>query len=417
MKRPFGLVRLIALLSTFCFPSVVLASPGSLDPTFGGEGFTIFPGDPYAVSDIEVQPDGRILICGDMGGLGGAIGGFAIVRLLPGGKPDAGFGADGLTTAPFGQSLNSAKSLAIQPDGKIIAAGLTSVGARGGVEEIGLARFKPSGLLDSRFGGSGTVQVAIPGSSGSIAEVVAILANRDVLVGGQAKFSAGTNGVIVRLRPDGAVDTTFGTNGIAVMASAFPVTALGLQSDGKIVALTGRTATRLRPNGAVDPQHARGTLVSEAHDGPAMLTPDEKILVALPVRDSQSHDDIDAQAFRLFPSGRNDASFASPVFDFVASLDDAFANEPFAIALQTDGSPVIAGQGQGEPTVTEGALARLTPAGPLDPAFGDGGTVASTLDGDDQFTAVAIQPDGKILAAGISSTPVGGLVIARYLGQ
>jgi uncharacterized delta-60 repeat protein len=414
MKRPLALARLLAVAATLVYPTAALAAAGSLDPTFGHQGFVVFAGDPYSVNDIKVQSNGRILIGGDMGGLGGAIGGFAIVRLLPSGKPDGGFGSGGLATAPFGPRLNTANSLAIQSDGKIVAAGFA--GLSGG-DEVALARLKSNGVLDPLFGTRGTVSFAIPGSSSSIADVVMVLANHKLLVGGQAKFSSGTSGVVVRLKPNGSIDPTFGANGVATIASPFGVSALGVQSDGKIVALTGQTATRLLAGGSVDPLRARGTLVSEAHFGATMLTPDEKILTALPVHDSQSQNDIDTQAFRLFPNGKNDSSFASPLFDFINSDGDGFANEPFAIALQSDGSPIIAGEGQDEQTITEGALARLMPTGSLDPAFGNGGTVASTLDGDDAFSAVALQTDGKIIAAGISSTPTGGLVVARYVAQ
>ena len=398
-------------------PLAAIAAPGSLDQTFGQNGFVVLPHETYAATDVKIQSNGRILISGDMAGLEGGIGGFTVARLMPNGKADAAFGNAGLAVARFGSGLNTANSLAIQSDGKIVAAGISNDGPRGNPEAMAIARFKPNGTLDPLFGSSGTVQFVAPGSTSSLAEVVIVLPSRKLLVGGQAQTGSGAHGFIVRLKPNGAVDTTFGSGGLATFSSPFGVTALGIQSDGKIIALTGHTATRLRPDGLLDPQQSRGMLVAESHFGAAMLTPDEKILEALPVRDSQSQNDIDTQSFRLFPNGMNDGSFASPIFDFINSSDDGFENDPFAIALQNDGSPIIAGQGQGEQTITEGALARLTPSGPLDPGFGNGGTVASTLDGDDQFTAVAVQPDGKIVACGISLATTGGLVIARYLSN
>lgn len=417
MKRLHIALRICAVALLVGVPSTAVAAPGSLDPTFGHSGFVVFPHETYAVTDIKIQSNGRILISGDLAGVAGGIGGFSVIRLLPNGKSDAAFGAGGLAAAQFGSGLNTANSIAIAPDGKIVVAGLSTDAARGNPEAMAIARFKPSGALDSSFGSSGTVRFIAPGAASSSASVVMVLPSGKLLVGGQAQFGSGSLGVIVRLKASGALDTTFGAGGVATLASPFGVTALGIQSDGKVVALTGHTAARLRSNGQPDPQQARGVLVAEAHFGAAMLTPDEKILEALPVHDSQSQNDIDTQTARLLPSGANDPSFASPVFDFIDSSDDAFENAPYAIALQTDGSPVIAGQGQAEATITEGALARLTPNGTLDMGFGDGGTVASTLDGDDQFAAVAMQPDGKIVAAGISLTRTGGLVVARYLSN
>jgi uncharacterized delta-60 repeat protein len=398
-------------------PSTAFAAPGYLDPAFGQSGFVVFPHETYAATDIKIQPDGRILISADMAGLAGGIGGFSVVRLLPNGNTDTAFGNAGLAVARFGSGLNTAESLAIQPDGKIVAAGLSNNAAQGNSEAMAIARFRPSGALDLSFGSSGTVQFVAPRSTSSLATVVIALPSRKLLVGGQAQSGSGPHGIIVRLNPNGAVDTTFGSGGVATFASPFGVTAIGVQSDGKIVALTGHNATRLKPDGLVDSRQPRGTIVDEAHFGAAMLTPDEKILEALPVHDSQSQNDIDTQSFRLFPNGTNDPSFATPIFDFINRAGDGFENGPFAIVLQGDGSPIIAGQGQDEATITEGALARLTPGGHLDLGFGNGGTVASALDGDDQFTTIALQPDGKIVAAGISLTSTGGLVIARYLSQ
>jgi uncharacterized delta-60 repeat protein len=145
-----------------------------------------------------------------------------------------------------------------------------------------------------------------------------------------------------------------------------------------------------------------------------MLTPSEKILVALGVHDTQSGSDTDTQAFRLFPNGMNDPSFVSPIFDFLSSMSDIYQNEPFAIASESDGSVLIAGAGQNTNAIFEGALARLVRTGSLDPSFGTGGIVTSVLDGNDQFTTMALQPDGKIVAAGLSIGGNADLVVARY---
>ena len=65
-------------------------------------------------------------------------------------------------------------------------------------------------------------------------------------------------------------------------------------------------------------------------------------------------------------------------------------------------------------------LARVNADGTLDTAFGNGGTLTTTIQGDESATALLIQLDGKIVAAGSSennSTGVTDLFLARYLGS
>lgn len=398
-------------------PAVAAAAPGSPDQTFGQGGFVLYPHAAYAAVDVKIQSNGRILVSGDMPGTAHAIGGFSIVRLLPNGRSDSRFGNDGLAAAQFNSGVNDANSMAIQPDEKIVAVGVTDQDSPTHPTAMAIARFMPNGSLDTRFGSSGTEQLIVNGSTNSSAFVALLLPNNKILVGGGATFASGQIGIVVRLNPNGSLDSTFGTAGVAKTGSEFLVTGLGLQQDGKIVALSGTTAIRFLKNGAVDSQRSRGRLVGQAHFGTAMLTPAEKILEALGIPDSQSGNDLDTQAFRLFPDGTNDPTFVSPIFDFLNSQDDIFQNIPFDIALQGDGSVVIAGSGQDKNAVDEGALARLVPTGALDQTFGQNGVVASVLDGNDQFTTMALQPDGKIVAAGLSFANGGDLVIARYLSR
>jgi uncharacterized delta-60 repeat protein len=417
MKLTHGIMRMCVTALLIVSPSVAAAAPGSLDTSFGQGGFVLFPHAAYAAVDVKIQSNGRILVSGDMPGLAHAIGAFSVVRLLPNGHSDNHFGSNGLAAVQFNSGVNDANSMAIQTDGKIVAAGVTDQDSPTHPRAMAIARFMPNGSLDSHFGSNGAEQLIVDGSTNSSAYVALLLPNGKILIGGGATFPSGQIGVVVRLNPNGMVDTSFGDAGVAKTGSAFLVTGLGLQIDGKIVALCGNTAIRLLKNGAVDPQRARGRLVAQAHFGTAMLTPVEKILEALTVRDSQSGNDYDTQAIRLFPDGTNDPSFVSPIFDFLNSQDDIYQNIPFGIALQGDGSVVIAGSGQDENAVDEGALARLVPTGALDLTFGQNGVVASALDGNDQYTAVALQPDGDIVAAGLSFANNGDLVIARYLSR
>ncbi len=100
-----------------------------------------------------VQPDGQLVVAGsttvktDM----------AVTRLNPDGSPDTSFDGDGTSRADFG-SYDSGYAAALQPDGKIVIAGYTTVTSNGHYD-FAVARFNPSGpadtTLDETFDGDG----------------------------------------------------------------------------------------------------------------------------------------------------------------------------------------------------------------------------------------------------------------------
>src|SRR5436190_2932210 len=100
---------------------------GDLDPTFGvgGTVLTDLSGSNDEGRDAVLQPDGKIVVVastpfGDQG-----LVQFAVVRYLPGGGLDLGFGSGGVALASFGNISAVAQAAALQPDGGIIAAGYT----------------------------------------------------------------------------------------------------------------------------------------------------------------------------------------------------------------------------------------------------------------------------------------------------
>ena len=387
---------------------------GKLDPTFGQSGFSVVPQSVYAVNDVRVDPSGRIVTSVCFAGLGDAIGGFGIDRLLPNGAPDTGFGSGGIAVAQFANGINFAMSTATQTDGKVVAVGIAE-SLPSGMHAIAIARFGSNGVLDQGFGSGGRVMPAVAGATQTGAESVIVLADGKILVGGSALFATGSQGILIRLNADGSPDASFGSEGIVETGLSGAVNGLGLQADGKIVALAGTTAARFLPNGTRDTRQARGTLVAEMHIGTSELRSDERIVAVFAVHDNGSGSDIDTQAQRFFPNGTVDASFQSPLFDFVVSNPDIFANEAHALAIQTNGSIVAGGGGQPAVAVTEFGLARLLAGGRLDRTFGRGGIVASKLNGNCEVDALGLESNGDIVAAGQSFDSTGGLIVARYL--
>jgi uncharacterized delta-60 repeat protein len=133
----------IALLA-LCFTHAVYAAPGELDRNFSADGgvLTDFGGFEGA-SAVVVQPDGKLVAAGTA-----SIGGnrdFALARYHPDGSLDTGFGSGGLALIDFGGGADDgAAALAIQPDGKLVAAGFSN--GRGS----GRFRFRPGPLQPRR---------------------------------------------------------------------------------------------------------------------------------------------------------------------------------------------------------------------------------------------------------------------------
>jgi uncharacterized delta-60 repeat protein len=204
---------------------------GSLDTTFGSGGIVLDrQSGQNGFSAIALQPDGKILAVGD--GYGYSRPPTPLTRFNPDGTLDSSFGNGGESSAPTNQAI----ALALQPDGKIVVAG-SKVIVDGSHYEFALARVNPDGSPDEGFGNGGALTTPL-GSDYALATGVAVQPDgKLVAVGGSA---ADPGFVVVRYNPDGALDTSFGSGGVAV--SGLPeatqgvgASAVVLQPDGKIV--------------------------------------------------------------------------------------------------------------------------------------------------------------------------------------
>jgi uncharacterized delta-60 repeat protein len=214
---------------------------GSLDRTFSGDGLaSVDFGYGDADADVvAVQPNGRILVAGNGKRSGSwTAGDFAVARLLPDGRLDRSFSGDGRSTVDFGRS-ETVYGLALQRDGRIVAAG--SSGALRAPPRIGVMRLRADGRLDHSFGSHGKL-LTRPGSNGGYARAVVQQRDGRILVGGRVfddDRHDTSNWVLVRYRPTGGLDTSFGRGGLAVgdySTGADWVGALATQPDGRIVA-------------------------------------------------------------------------------------------------------------------------------------------------------------------------------------
>lgn len=194
--------------------------------------------DEYATT-VAVQPDGRIVAAGYFGATspttGAFHGDFAIVRYNVDGTLDTTFDGDGKATTDIGSStIDLASDVAIQPDGRIVAGG---TGGPRGALDFAVVRYNADGSLDTSFDTDGKVTTGI-GPANDLATGMGLQADgRIVLTGGTIDDDYDV--AVVRYDADGTLDTTFGTNGKVVTdvgASSLDMSlASVLQADGKIV--------------------------------------------------------------------------------------------------------------------------------------------------------------------------------------
>src|SRR5262245_4675492 len=282
------------------------------------------------------------------------------------------------------------------------------------------------GRLDAGFGTGGTVITDFGGPAA--ARTVAVQADGKILAAGVAFFNGVTNFAAARYNSDGTLDASFGTGGIATTAFDFPgnfdrVFTIVRQPDGKFVAVGSTVITpfanfalaRFNANGTLDASFGTGGIVTtgfgvSAEAYSAAVQADGKIVAA---GEGNFNGGDDFALVRYNSNGTLDTTFGAggkvtTTFNAPPSPSSLFA-QAFSVAVQPDGRIVAAGYiGIGaclfnglEQPCFDFALARYNSNGTLDTTFGTGGKVTTDFaDPNDQAESVAVQPDGRIVVAG-----------------
>jgi uncharacterized delta-60 repeat protein len=170
---------------------------GSLDTSFSGDGkqTTDFGGSDY-IQSIAIQSDGKIVAVGAKFYAGFD---FAMARYNTDGSLDTSFDSDGKVTTDFGNFSDVASGVAIQSDGKIVAAGKAGSG-------FGLARYNANGSLDTDFDSDGKVTTGF-GDWDGIGAGLALLSDGRLVVAGTASLGGTSDIAIARYLP-GAIGKT-----------------------------------------------------------------------------------------------------------------------------------------------------------------------------------------------------------------
>ena len=399
------------------------AAPGDLDNAGFGSGtgkvIAAIGSNNDLVSAVALQPDGKIVVAGSC--LNGGNNDFCLARFLPGGALDTSFNATGKVVTAIGPGNDLASALVLQPDGKIVVAGYCSNGSN---NDFCLARYLASGALDTSFNTTGVVITAL-GPSNDLALAMALQPDGKIITAGFC-FDASTRySCFARYLANGALDTSF--NGTGTVTSAIGSSAsLALQPDGKIVAAgpcfngvnNDFCLARYLANGALDNSfNTTGVVItpvgsSDDNASAVALQPDGKIVVAGSCSNGvNSHFCV----ARYLVNGALDTSFntSGTAITAIGPGNDVAS----ALALQHDGKILVSG------TCSNGGnndfcLTRYLANGTLDASFNATGKVITDITSSpDNGTALALQPDGKIVIAGYC---FGGsnydFCLARYQG-
>ncbi|MFF8606453.1 calcium-binding protein [Streptomyces sp. NPDC015346] len=339
---------------------------GSLDPTFGGDGIvtTDFEQRNDEARALALQSDGKIVAVGGSTDWGGN-GSWSAARYHPDGTLDTSFGDGGrVLTQTNLEAIGTAEAVSVQPDGRIVLGG-SAIGI------WTMARYNANGTLDPTFGGDGIVTTDFSTDCCDFVRDVALQSDGKIVAAGYANYSTG-GFTLVRYNADGSLDTGFDGDGLLTTGFGSGVEGVVLQSDGKIVAagsaFNAFAVARFHPNGSFDATFGEngrvttsfGTGTAAAHD--VVLQSDGRI-VAAGVYEG------DFALTRYNTGGTLDTSFGGDgrvTTDFGGPDDQANA-----VVLQSDGKIVAGGLAGTESSFeSERALARYLGGGGVEPPPG-----------------------------------------------
>jgi uncharacterized delta-60 repeat protein len=356
---------------------------GTLDTAFGAGGKvrTDFPGLAAVASSVVIQPDGKIVVAGGAFPLFTFLGDFKLVRYNPDGSLDTSFGNGGIVTTSFPGQGSYAFALALQPDGKIIAAGTDFVNFTNDDSsntDFALARYNPDGTPDTTFSGDGQVATDFDGFNDDAFSILIQPDGKLVAVGSAKNPANFYDFATTRYLSNGTIDSTFGVAG--KVRTDFgdhnfdQARSAVLQGDGKIVA----AGFAISQNGLV-----------------------QNFAVA-----------------RYSSNGILDTSFST---DGMMQIDfGSCCQSASKVLLQRDGKIITVGYANTESSDSDFLLARLNPNGSLDTTFGVAGNVRTSFgDLNAGANGAAFQRDGKMVAVGFQATFGGDrwaeFALARYL--
>lgn len=399
------------------------AEPGGLDPSFDFNGIVktyvgteASPSEYSFVTSLAIQKDGKIVAAGiyELSTWTLNLGrDFALTRYLPDGSLDTSFGNGGIVRTDMGTREDEVSKVFVLPNGRILVIGAC-------VYHIGVARYLPDGQLDTTFGTGGRAMIPLgdmkdgPYRMGPFP--AAIQPDGKIVIGAGISFQnlpyIASAGRVVRLNPDGDLDSSFGQGGVVDLKKE--VTSLALLPDGSFfVGYSGYGVTELlhvTSDGALDALFGQsGKVTLDLITSTILVQEDGRcVLVGCkPEPSSNSFDDF--RLARINSNGSLDGAFGENGYVLTNIDADDIARGGF---VQPDGHIVVVGETNSTSYSQQlMVIARYNADGSPDATFGNGGKVTSSFGLTSTLAnAVICQQDGKILAGG--GMP---FTIARYL--
>ncbi|MEX2317457.1 MAG: delta-60 repeat domain-containing protein [Pirellulales bacterium] len=343
--------------------------------------------------------------------------------LLSAGDLDLTFGTGGTVTTDINELSDSAASVAIQSDGKIVVAGSTLPTLKDIFFDFAVVRYNADGTLDTSFGADGIATFDFGGSD--LAASVAIDDSGRIVVAGVSQFSGGkvtTSGfAVARLNTDGTLDTGFGGDGVSTVEFGVKIgdPSVAIDDTGRIIvaghsvqdAITGGdfAVARLNDDGTLDASFSgdgKTTIdFGSSEDFAHSVAVDGSGRIVVAGYSDQGATGYDFAIARLNDNGMLDTTFSD---DGKATVDfGSFEDLGYSAAIDDSGRFVVAGYSDQWATGYDLAVARLNDDGTLDTSFGGDGkaTVDFSSNGEistDVGHSVAIDGSGRIVVAGES---------------
>ncbi|MCI5149511.1 MAG: hypothetical protein D3916_09015 [Candidatus Electrothrix sp. MAN1_4] len=328
----------------------------SLDSNFGDNGKVAVDLGSYGdqANDVVVQPDGKILAGGSTSNTADLD--FMLFRLLANGTLDPDFNIDGTVSTTIGSADEEVFALALQEDGKILAAGYSS---NNGSRDFALARYNSDGSLDRDFGLEGMMITSVSASDDQITGL-AVQEDGKILLSGTALGDEGRVVVLARYLSNGSPDFTFADEGFALSAVGTDVRAESL-----------------------------------------LLTEEGRILVA-----GTYHEEKNAALMLLAYDENGDLDTSFGYEGVTVPLDDTVPSAGYGLAIRADDSSILVAGSVGESGERDGALFLFGEDGLPDRTFGDKGVLVTEDETDTVFYDV-LETQEMIAATGVTVDETG----------
>ena len=421
----------LLLTILFSFPYTTMAQDGSLDTSFGVGGIVTTTVGVYNINNLAgsaksaaIQNDGKIVVAGQS--YNGLNYDFGVVRYNYNGSLDTTFGNNGKVITNFGNDL--VNSIAIQSDGKIVVAG---VNYNGSSVNFALVRYNTNGSLDTTFDIDGKVTTNYNGDDCHAYSLALQSDGKIVLVGDVINGSGYQGFAAMRYNTDGSLDTTFGTNGKVFTFFGTPgstrdnANSVAIQNDGKIVvagnsliintSINRLAALRYNVDGSLDTSFGNAGILTTnfgafgAEGSSLAIQQDGKLVIGGNSILTQNGNKIFA-VVRFNIDGSLDTTFDSD--GQVTTFIGTFMNNLFSTIIQGDGKILVSGYSN---SLNDNVftIVRYNTDGSLDTSFDSDGIVNNISDSSAYLGAyaLALQNDGKIVAAGILNGRFG---VVRY---